>query len=439
MNDKVTNMNRYRDIVILSTSFVLLTSLVFQGYLRFILFQTGRPLLVYVPKFLLAATFLFLILSASLTGKIRWTTIAGASMISVPTLVGVLYTGSVIQVVFELFVFLPLFFGVVAEPTLHRYFERCTPYVAILLASCIIGVAYNYFIGDVPWSGIEYKIGTTALATSRHWNAFGINRVSGFSIASYAAAAQLIIFTLCLALTKKRNILHRITIMLVWILSIAAILVTTTKTAVAVIIALALFFVLLNARIVPKLIKRVIVTSTPIIIAFIGIIAPLSTVFIDYGFHLNSFISRFVFASLGDRLDTTWPNAIELLAKHGNWVLGRGIGGIGVAQQYFEAGLYEAGDNIYLYLYVMLGVASVFLVALYVFAVSRLNVLHDRWDRLMWFLSITVLWMGWTTNELEEGLAAFVLGVTFSYAVRRMMVNGSRRGHCEGAYLVERS
>ena len=55
----------------------------------------------------------------------------------------------------------------------------------------------------------------------------------------------------------------------------------------------------------------------------------------------------------------TWPAALDFLKSAGDPFLGRGIGGIGVSQLYFEKQYYIPGDNLFVYAFGYFGVMSI--------------------------------------------------------------------------------
>ena len=57
-----------------------------------------------------------------------------------------------------------------------------------------------------------------------------------------------------------------------------------------------------------------------------------------------------------------WPEAIELIHDSGNSLLGRGIGGLGTSQLYFEHDLYNPGDNMFIHIWANYGI--IFLILL---------------------------------------------------------------------------
>jgi hypothetical protein len=88
------------------------------------------------------------------------------------------------------------------------------------------------------------------------------------------------------------------------------------------------------------------------------VLIPLTTLIITYTPHFNNPISHALFASFGARLNWMWPDSFDLISKPWQWIIGRGLGGIGVAQLYFEPGSHKAADNLFVYLCVDFGLVS---------------------------------------------------------------------------------
>ena len=157
-------------------------------------------------------------------------------------------------------------------------------------------------------------------------------------------------------------------------------------------------------------------------ILLVMILLPLSTVWIHYDPALHSFAGKFLFASFGDRLNWMWPDSLHLLDLGGSWHwwVGRGLGGIGAAQQYFEPAHYLAADNLFVYVTVYFGlpVALLLFVAVW-WRIVRLSPSRGvaAW-RLPVFLVLIVYGVvatligGGSVLPLFLGLALSVRGIT---------------------------
>ncbi|MGE4530470.1 MAG: hypothetical protein AB7C98_04005 [Acidithiobacillus sp.] len=146
------------------------------------------------------------------------------------------------------------------------------------------------------------------------------------------------------------------------------------------------------------------------------ILVPLSALWIHYDPSFHGYINNFLFASFGDRLNWMWPDSLHLLNLDGayHWWVGRGLGGIGAAQQYFEPARHLAADNLFVYVtvYVGLPVALLLFAALW-WRVVRLTLARNA---VAWRLPVVLALVayGVVMNEVEESLLAFFLGLALS-------------------------
>ena len=156
-----------------------------------------------------------------------------------------------------------------------------------------------------------------------------------------------------------------------------------------------------------------------------------------YSLDLGSKLSIFLFASFEDRLTWAWPDGFNLVIQHGSTILGRGIGGIGAAQKYYEPELYAFADNLYLYIYGALGVLVLPIIGYYTLIISRLDIARSPWQRLIWFWAIAVLMSGWATNGIEGAFTSILLGLTLAYAYRNHVGIRDRRKDLEGCLRLQ--
>ena len=409
-----------RDKLILAVLFLFLTLEIFQGVLRYYLTVTGMPLLIYLPKLLMSTAFVALALETVRTFQIRRTVFGAAMLFIAFLLVGLFYTQSVVQPLFGAFALLPLLFAVLAEPAVSRLGERLLPFSAVLWISAAAGVVYDY-VSEVPWSGLRYELGGLEVVGSRAWTTFGIERVAGFSRASFEVADQLLYLALaCVILGRRKGLAF-----LIWGATGALIALTTTKRTAIVYLLLTLLLPAMRGGLGPKKLRRALAATLPIVVVLVGIGLPLSTLLVQYRLDLDSFMSKFLFASFEERLTWTWPEGLSLVFRHGSILLGRGLGGIGVAQKYFEPELYAFADNLYLYLYATFGFVGLWLVGVYAAGICRLSMIRERWSQLMWFLAVAALMGGWTVDGVEGAFTSVILGLTLAYVMRKRRRAGS--------------
>jgi hypothetical protein len=114
--------------------------------------------------------------------------------------------------------------------------------------------------------------------------------------------------------------------------------------------------------------------------------------------------------SYEDRLRNMWPEAFDLWLERGTWLTGRGLGGLGTSQTYFESPLFNAGDNLHLYLFVSLGMLAAPLILYVCWQVVKAPVGPDRRDRVPLVLFTAALTYGLTANGIENASVALILG-----------------------------
>lgn len=393
--------------------FLFVAAEVFGGALRYGFAQAGAAWLIYVPKLLIALVVLGTLMGALYRNRIRSTVAASLLVLLLFGLVGVYYTQNVLQPAFGIFVLFPMMLALLAEPALTRFGPRLLPYVTGLWLGAAAGVIYDFY-AETPWTGFEYELGGAAVSSSREWWTYGVERVAGFSRASYEVAGHLLFLALPIVLLRRGWFLKS----LLWIATGALIALTTTKKTLGVYAILTLLLPILSLHLTRRNFKRVVVTSLPWVVAMIGIALPVSTLFVDYSLDLGSEVSLFLFASFEDRLTWMWPDGLELVFQHGSPIFGRGIGGIGAAQTYFEPALSNSADSLYLYLYAVFGIVALPIIGHYTLNVARVDASRSSWSRLMWFWAIAVLMNGWATNGIEGAFTSILLGITFAYVVR---------------------
>lgn len=384
---------------------------VFSGPLRFYLAQAGLSALVYLPKILIVGVVITTVLHTLYQGRIRPLYGAVLTVFVLFGLVGWIFTGNPLQPAFGIFALLPLIFAVMAEPIVRQAGRRILPYIALLWLATALGVVLDY-MWELPWTGLAYKLGEFEIEGSREWTTLGVERVAGFARASFAAADQLLLLALPLVLLGRSKTAK----LFVWLATGALIFLTTTKKTGGGFLVLSVLMPLMSTTNVPALFRRALTAGMPFLIATIGIGLPISTFFVAYRLDLDSFWSQMLFASFEDRLTVVWPASLALALEHGSVVLGRGIGGIGVAQKPFEPLSHMPGDNLFIYLYVTFGILALAFVWVYVRSLTQLDTRHSAWSRLMWAVGIAILLNGLTGNVMESPITATLLGISMAYA-----------------------
>ncbi len=385
------------------TSLFLLTS-VLEGPLRYYLTLESSALLTYLPKILMIVSTIILI--------VRKRNLAGPALASIAAIISILWAmvnlPTIWQVLFGLWIAVPLLYGmtagrhVIEDPSAYRK-------IAIIAYTIAVsGVLLSPFI-SFPWIGAEMIVDGKSIEVSRQWTAMGIDRHAGFSRASFNAASQILILSILLALSNRSRSLT----ILAWLLGGCAIALTTAKGPVVAWLILTLFFITAHITRRSKAWKFLWSAALWLILAIV-VTAPASTLLHQYTPDIQSSTDAFLFASLGDRLTWMWPNSFNLLGDPLEWLLGRGIGGIGTAQLHFESTAYLAADNIFVYLAVALGPTLALATLIILTQKATSTLLSCRPSLVALSIITSVLLYGIVVNVIEEPFLAFFVGAAIA-------------------------
>ena len=390
----------------LMTLVIFLTVTVLEGLIRFGLAGAGLSPIIYLPKGLMALSLLLTVLASLLAGRISraFITVIGLALFTLA--LGVLNVRAIVPVLFGLWVILPFFFGIAVYPLLKQRWRALRGVVFVLWSLATVGVLVNSQI-DFPWAGFEFQLAGVSIVGSRQWATFDVSRLAGFSRVSIAAASHIVLLGLWLLAAGVR----RYWALGIVVLSGIALYLTTMKTVTAVFLLLSLFVLL------RPYIPKPLWVSVPGLAALLGFVLPFSTLVVDYQLEFDQPVSRFLFASFGIRLSEVWPMTLDLVNNYGRPWLGRGIGGIGGAQQYFEPSRYSPADNLMLYLYVLGGVLFVVLLFVYAFSALKLAPTRQRFDAFVYMMMVTVLVQGVTGNVMESAFFALFFGVSLRHVL----------------------
>lgn len=368
-----------------------------EGPVRYILVNADLAWVAYVPTFLLLAVIVIRGLPLLYPWRLRRVILC--AVIVIAGWLGLSLVGNPGQVLFGVYVWVPFLFGALLAPEIVPHLRRLHRLYALLWSVSVLGVFLDYFF-DLPWSGLEYEIRGITVEGVRKWYTFGIERLAGFARASFEAA--IIILVLSLLLIAYGN--SRWAKFAAWVIGGGAIVLTTTKGIVAVYLALTLL--LLLRRWMPVFVLRVV----PYLVAAVVIALPSYSWTQTVSLNLDSEVTRFLFASFGDRLTYMWPGAYDLVFQHGAGLFGRGIGGIGAPQERFEEALYNPADNLFVYLFGIFGYFGAPLLLVIAHRVSKFAVSRKGEAGLFYLLGTGILIYGITTNVVESAYMAVFLG-----------------------------
>jgi hypothetical protein len=276
---------------------------------------------------------------------------------------------------------------------------------------------------DLPWSGFTYDAYGISVEGSRMWHTFGIERLAGFGRASFETA--IILFSLSalylidlIAFRRGSHFQSGRYDRILFVVAAAGIVLTTSKSTLAACLAMGVFVLTvwrfrLRRDVTP--VASLAVKALTVFLLLFAVLPPiLSKTRPDLMrnlIHSDNRIMAMFSASYLERYERMWPEAFLLLADSGAWVTGRGVGGIGMAQKYFEPGLTNAGDNLFVYLLVDFGlVITSLLILVLAAAVFKLQIGQWRHVYLGGFLVI-MLTYGATLNVIESPTLMLTIGL----------------------------
>jgi len=372
--------------------------------IRFFLVKAGLGPLSSLPNILILGILTLYLFKAILTLRLERRVFWVVLFFGYAIITGCLFVGNIKQILLGLYGLLPVFFGAVSCGVFTNNFERLKLFIATCWLISVIGVFLAVII-SFPWVGFSYERLGMEMEGSREWASFGITRIAGFSRTSYDAAVLIFILMIMLGVVLKRRFL----IVSVFVVSGAAIVITTTKTIIGV------FLLIIIYLLTRKWYRLWSVLSAFLMLIMIAL--PLSTQFAKFDLEITTDLwMRFLLLSFEDRLINTWPEVFQLISQHGSYLLGRGIGGIGGAQSFFEKTIQNPADNLFLYLYVTFGVGAFFI--LYAF-LKRTIILARADDTplnvFFFLLSLSVITFGMTANVIEAPLYGYLIGVFFMF------------------------
>ncbi len=404
--------------------FIWVFFIVFEGLLRFVFSGMGMPVLIYIKDLLLISIFLVTFFYSIYSGLISRTLLIFFLFVSYGGIVGYFNNLNPLQVLLGFKIFLSFFVGFISVYVLKVEEEFFLRMFRFFVPIIFLGVFLECFY-PLPWKGFEYELLGFSIEGSRQWTTFGIPRLSGFGRASFETATSLfslsaLYMVISYKLKPELKLYMKFYDYLLLVLSFAGIMLTTSKTAFFAFLIFTLFFVLIKihdrtndiSKSCADLLSRVLLFA----LFLIGIIPPvfalLSQSYLPDGL-LHSRALSFLFASYMERIEHMWPNAFELLSGQYMFFTGRGLGGIGAAQKYFEADIYNAADNLYVYLFVDFGFVALFAFVFYLLSNLSLLKLNNKRNIYFFVFCLIVFSYGITLNVIESPTLMMSLGILF--------------------------
>ncbi len=386
-----------RDLCVVATAVALATYVV-EAPLRYGLAARGLEALLYLRDGLLLLAPAYVVVVTVLRRTRVFPAVAVAAL-GFFLLVGLVQLDAR-QAAFGAKIFVPLLAGIAVAPWFDaaRSGTRMRWFVSLLWLTAVAGVAADAYI-DLPWAGISYKVMGVEVEGSRVWAMGEFSRLSGFARASYEAAGHLLVLGFALAFTLQRASMRAVVLSLTG----AGILMTTTKGLfMAFVAAVALA---LTSRRLPFLSRGLLATVAALCIG-------LPLLGVQQSVQLRGEWASMLLGSMLDRMLNTWPDAFQQFLEH-SWLLGGGLGAIGVPQSYFLPSHYNPADNLFVYLLALFGLPGVLGLLFFIRRLWLLCVEGSR-SALYFVLGGAVVTAGVSMSVLESGWLAFVVGVLVS-------------------------
>lgn len=317
---------------------------VFGGALRLILPALHLTLLLYLPAGLAIIAIIISIISSATTPGELIPISFSIYLVGIEIGLSFIVGRTIPEIALALYTWLPAFIMMILSRRGLQY--KVLRHLSFIFIIAVTGVILNTRI-HFPWTSETYEIAGIQRDAGKQWSTGGVDRLGGFSRASTAASAQ-ILLGYCVIAARSKSVYSRA---ILWVLGLVGIYLTTSKSPIVPMIFLPLMFVLIKKFKFRRI--AIICLSVAVLAVFVG-----PFILIDHASSFEMFrsVSTKTDNSLTDRVINTWPDAISLIDWHNpfSWITGRGLGGIGISQWFFEPPG-NSGDNLAIYLLVSFG------------------------------------------------------------------------------------
>lgn len=388
------------------------------GIIRFVLPALGLTLLAYIPAGLAMVALMLHV--ASRVGDAEFATpmlITGA-FAGLEIALSFAMGRSATEVGFSLYIWLS--FLVALAVTQRRMHDRLIVAMIPIFFIATAGVLLNIFI-RYPWVDASYEVLGRQMVAARDWQAYGMQRLSGFTRASYTASAQILICFVALEHRAKSLNLRAA----FWALGLVAIYYTTSKSPLLAMAALPITYLLIGRmRNTDAATRRK--AAAGVMLFWLALVFAGPLLALTYGPELYPAGTGvgIHYSSFADRVLNTWPNAMAMIDRHSpvQWIFGRGLGGIGAPQQLMHPDDYNPGDNLAVYLYLTFGVfALVF--AWLMFRGGQRAIAGGGRGRRDFALIIAMLGIGTAANVVESVFPSIILAIACARPRSRTQAN----------------
>jgi hypothetical protein len=419
--------------------FVWFLFVVFEAPLRYTFVKLNAPFLIYLKDFLLFIPLLWYFLLITYTGRINYLVLFVLSFLMYGLIIGYLNGIKLPQLLFGAKIFITFLAGFIFVSEYQIEEESLLTMFRILIPIVFLGLFLDLFFA-LPWEGLSYKLGSYSIEGSRQWTTFGIPRLAGFGRTSFESAILLFSFsalamTILAATAQKTTMAKTGYDILLIFCSFAGVLLTTSKTSLVAFLMFFVFYLLIflyNGRAqITRFLSSACIRLLVLFLFLVGILLPIAS-FIAYNYWQKFMFFydikiKLMLASLFYRVVFMWQDAFELLEDDYVYFTGRGLGGIGAAQEHFEKNLFNPADNLYIYLYAVFGPFILFLIIIYILQ-KAFSMRLNKGAPLFWFaFAIIFFSFAPTLNVIESGGLMMTLSILLGLFWRRSRIERDER------------
>ena len=376
----------------------------FEGPVRFVLSHLKIATLLYARDLISAAIIFTSLVMKRPYFKEQKTQLQLLIYLLITSFFGtMLLNNSFFSGLFGIKLFSTFLFGIATYTSVLIYPTRLKYATALLFLITIGGVLINKF-HVYPWEGgsFESAFGTTDMSRV-WWVAGGERRLAGFTRASPVAAGIIAISGAAMLITVRSYWFR----LLLIVAGTAGIYLTTSKGWVIAYVAIAGISMLPIKSQLRDLAGKIFLTF----FFLFGLLAPfVSWVFNPgYGFFRSS---PRILSSFADRISHTWPATFRGFKHWYNWVVGEGLGGVGLPSLFSgkSAANYTVVDNLHLFLMGNFGIIGTLLFVLFYARMFR----HTNNQRSMSNAAFAVAFMGISygivTNIADDSFSPIAIG-----------------------------
>jgi hypothetical protein len=371
------------------TFFIGVMSDVMSGAIRYYTAMAGAPQAIYLPKLLMAACILLLVVH-----RPKVSHLFAVMYLAMQACVSMFNGLSLSSVAFWAWTVLPLFFAILAPPEALEILNRPRArFVVVLMALiCVSGVLVNYFgyFKPLPWIGATTMVDGQAVHVANANFVGETPRLPGFGRDSAATGLMLGLLATWL-LPRFRSIFTAAVMLGIAGLAIWATTNKTSLVALAIVLGIERFGRLDTIR------------KAAIWSAAAALLIPIAAYAITAAVNQSLFAGASgTLSSFQDRFDNTWPLLLQGMVRENLIYFGIGPGGFGAATSYYQSNFgFNTGyaDNITLWTIANFGVIGLVIFGL---LLSRILFSSESRDRVAWTMMMFLLISGITTDIFES-------------------------------------